>query len=86
MQILLIASTRTHVLRPGLVGPRPKFLAKSENKAGADSNRLRPPNLPRRINKYVRGLSRFLVSLPLLQFGPCYPTSSRFASRFALTS
>jgi hypothetical protein len=54
--------------------PATKFLAKSENKAGANSNRVRPPPLPRRINRYVRGLPCFLVSLPLLQFGPCYPT------------
>ena len=33
------------------------------------SNRVRPPNLPRRINRYVQGLPYFLVSLPLLQFG-----------------
>ena len=41
-------------------GPATKFLAKSENKAGADSNRLRPPNLPRRINRLVRVLPCFL--------------------------
>jgi hypothetical protein len=60
---------RTHQRR----GPATKFLARSENKAGADSNRVRPPNLPRRIDRYVRGLPCFLVSLPLLQFGPCHP-------------
>src|SRR6516162_5961882 len=54
-------------------GRRDQVLSKkSENKAGADSNRLRPPNLPRTLHRYVRGLPCFLVSLPLLQFGPCY--------------